>query len=94
MRKTRPTRRESTKKQSGFNSLSDLPGFVHASKGCEGLTERSLGVLLLDCRALVLGEEHVRGEGTLGRVGILLRLGGLLSLVGLACSGLGFLRHL
>jgi hypothetical protein len=36
----------------------------------EALTERDAGVLLADVLALLVGEEHVGGETTLGGVGV------------------------
>ena len=38
--------------------------------GAIELTERDTGVLLADLIAVVVGEEHVRGQTTLGGVGV------------------------
>lgn len=58
------------------------------------LAELDAGVILTDLVALLIGEEHVGGETTLGGIGVLLALATDLSvgLGGLALGG-SFLRH-
>ena len=43
---------------------------VQWSWGINSLTEADAGVLLADLIAVVIGEEHVSGQTTLGRVGV------------------------
>jgi len=73
-----------------WGTLLVVQGLPSLTKDLADLTEADSRVLITNVLALLVGEEHVSGETTLGRVRVLLLL--LSSGLGSALLG-GFLRH-